>query len=168
MAWGRPTTYEDRFVDLAEEYLAKSVDAYEVMLDQEIITTKEEEVWWVAGTKKTEMKTTKIWRLNVDLPTIEWLSQHLNVSRSNIYKWKWEHEEFSDILDKILEEQAKRLVNSWLSGRYNPTIAKMILSGHWYVEKQAVEHTGSMVVESKEIDNKKLEDIHQFIQDRLK
>ena len=88
-----------------------------------------------------ETKTTNIWLQNVKLPSIEWLAKYINISRSTIYLWRDEHPEFSDILEKILEEQADRLINMWLAGRYNWTITKLLLAKHWYIEKQEIDST---------------------------
>jgi hypothetical protein len=83
---------------------------------------------------------------NALLPTIEGLALKLGISRDSIYEWiKGEDalsKQFSDIFDDIKALQAEKLIQKSLSGHYNPTIAKMILSGkHGYVEKQATDLT---------------------------
>lgn len=143
MAW-RPTTYKKEFISKAQEYLEKCKDELDIVMSQEVTNCKEV----TKDVKLTETKTTKVWLTNVKLPSIEWLAKYINVSRSNIYKWRDEHIEFSDILDKILQEQAERLINMWLSGRYNSTITKLMLAKHWYIEKQEVDnnHSWSLTV----------------------
>ena len=143
--WWRPTTYSDDFVIKAKEYLDKSKDTQEIILSQQITTEKS--INWA---EFNETKTTKVWKQKVKLPSIEWLAKYLWVSRSNIYKWKDEHTEFSDILDEILEEQAERLINMWLSWEYNSTIAKLILTKHWYVDKEEVKTDWTMTFVIKE------------------
>lgn len=73
--------------------------------------------------------------VKVKLPTVEGLSLYLEVARSSIYLWKDQDEEFSDIIDILLQKQANALINKGLSGDYNPTIAKVLLTKHGYTEK---------------------------------
>lgn len=113
MAWGRPTDYTPEIITKAKEYLALCVD--------------------IEGES----------RLKVNIPSIEWLARHLELSRETIYQWQKEEgkEEFSDIIRQLLFEQAERLLNNGLSWAYNSTIAKLILSKHWYVEKSENKET---------------------------
>lgn len=103
---GRPTEYSEETIIKAKEYLALCVD-----------------IEWD--------------KLKVNIPSIEWLANHLGLHRDTINQWEKEEgkEDFSDILRELRNEQAKRLINNGLSWAYNPTIAKLILSKHWYVEK---------------------------------
>ena len=66
------------------------------------------------------------------IPTIEGLSVYLNVSRSTVYKWKGDNAEFSDILEDLMARQAKELFSNGLTGDFNPTITKLILTKHGY------------------------------------
>ncbi len=43
--------------------------------------------------------------------------------------------EFSDILENILTDQAKRLINGGLYNKFNSTITKLMLTKHGYVER---------------------------------
>ena len=72
------------------------------------------------------------------IPMIVGLSKHLGVARSTIYKWADEEgkEEFSDILDQIMEEQELKLFAGGLTGLYNPTMTKLGLTKHGYSDKQ--------------------------------
>lgn len=76
--------------------------------------------------------------VKVKIPTIEGLAAHLEVSRSTVYEWKAKYAEFSDIIERLQQLQAERLINNGLSGTYNPTIAKVLLTKHGYIERQAV------------------------------
>ncbi len=109
----RLTEFNNRYIKLTQKYLDECIDDIIIRLDQEVKNEKIFDNWLTF----TETKTTKAWRLKVKLPSIEWLAKYLWVARSTIYKWKDEQEEFSDILDKILQEQAERLINMWLSWR---------------------------------------------------
>ena len=82
-----------------------------------------------------------------DLPTIEGLAISLRISRDTIYEWEKEYIDFSDIVEELRAKQAEKLIQYGLQGRYNPTIAKLILSGkHNYVEKSEVDnhHSGEV------------------------
>ncbi len=72
--------------------------------------------------------------IKVKLPTVEGLAVFIDVARSTLYKWKEEDKEFSDIIDKLLEKQADMLITKGLSGDYNSTIAKVLLTKHGYRE----------------------------------
>lgn len=78
------------------------------------------------------------------IPTIEGLSDILDVSRKTLYLWeeKEENQEFIHILDKLRARQARGLINGGLSGELNSTITKMMLTKHGYHEKVEQEHTG--------------------------
>lgn len=71
----------------------------------------------------------------VKLPSIEGLARYLQIARSTLYLWEKEHQDFSDILEDIKTEQAERLINNGLSGNYNSTITKLILTKHGYSDK---------------------------------
>lgn len=70
------------------------------------------------------------------LPTIEGLAIYINVARSTMYLWKEENEDFSDILERLQEAQAQKLMQNGLINRYNPTISKLLLSKHGYIEEK--------------------------------
>lgn len=98
------------------------------------------------------------------LPTIEGLASELGISRETIYDWSEKpdaasaavadslgaetkktlmlRDEFSDIVSELKAAQAEKLIQLGLSGRYNASITKLILSGkHGYVEKQQTDLT---------------------------
>jgi hypothetical protein len=76
------------------------------------------------------------------LPTIEGLAIALHISRDTIYEWEKENEAFSDIVEELRVQQGQKLIQNALLGRYNATIAKLILSGkHGYVEKTETDIT---------------------------
>ena len=121
---GRPTKYEgDKTVARVKEYLASCVDeTYQLV--------------------KTEGEKTTTWenKIKVRLPTIGGLASFLGVADSTIQEWEKKHKEFSVSLREVIKEQARRLLDSGLSGDYNSTIAKLILSAnHGYKERS--DHT---------------------------
>lgn len=69
------------------------------------------------------------------LPSIEGLALRLGIHRDTLYAWEKEDEDFSDILERLRQSQAKKLMDKGLAGQYNSTIAKLLLSKHGYVEK---------------------------------
>lgn len=73
-------------------------------------------------------------------PNIAELSRVLDVSRSTLYKWAEEHDDFSDMLERILAEQERRLISGGLSGKMNATITKLMLAKHGYHDKQDNTH----------------------------
>lgn len=79
------------------------------------------------------------------LPTKEGLALYLHVSRDTIYAWGRGTEgleaKFSYIFDKIMAEQGERLIQGGLYGKFNPTITKMMLSKHGYIEQTATDLT---------------------------
>jgi len=75
-----------------------------------------------------------------DIPTIAGLALYLQLSRETIYAWAKDptKSEFSDIVSDILAAQENTLVQKGLKGDFNPTITKLMLSKHGYVERQDI------------------------------
>ena len=110
---GRPSSYDRKFI--------KSVDKYlEANQDEEVEVVKQR-----GAGGKYEMLETK---LTVKLPTHEGFAMYIGVNPTTLYEWEKKHPQFSKSLRKIKTEQQQRLLNKGLSGLYNPTIAKLILS----------------------------------------
>lgn len=126
---GRPTEYSEDTVSKVEAYLD---------------TCQDETIQEISG--ESEKFTSYKNKLKVNLPTIEGLAVYLKVHRDTIYQWEKEHEEFSDILGELRHRQVKALINNGLSGDYNSTIAKVLLSKHGYKEevKTEQEHSGTI------------------------
>lgn len=79
------------------------------------------------------------------LPSIVDLCLHIGINKATVYRWKKDEEKalFCDILDKVEMLQESTLIKNGLSGDYNSTIAKMMLTKHGYSDKQEVDHTSS-------------------------
>jgi len=87
---------------------------------------------------------TKDYRLQGEvIPTIEGLAVFLNVSRKTLYNWKAENEDFLHILDDLMARQAKELFSNGLTGDFNPTITKLILTKHGYSDRVEQDVTSS-------------------------
>jgi len=87
-------------------------------------------------------------RVEVKLPTVEGFALFINVNKTTLYEWREKHTEFSNSLEKIVEEQRKRLLDKGLSGEYNPTIAKLILSSNHNMREKADLTTDGDKIES--------------------
>jgi hypothetical protein len=121
---GRPTEYSPKVLKDARAYLAECED-------EEYDWTKTD------GAQSTSYEH----RVKVKLPSIEGLARHLKVHRDTLYEWEKQHVEFSDILEQVRAIQAERLINKGLSGDYNPTITKLMLTKHGYSDKQETDLT---------------------------
>lgn len=81
--------------------------------------------------------------LNHRTPSVVGLCQYINRSKSIIYDWAKDPEkELSDILEAIAEKQEAELLNNGLSGDFNSTITKLMLTKHGYHDKQDNTHSG--------------------------
>ncbi len=87
------------------------------------------------------------------IPSIAGLSSALKVSRSILYKWEEEKQDFLDILREIKAEQEKVLLNKGLIGDFNSAITKLVLGKHGYHDRQDLDITGDMSINiGKEFD----------------
>ncbi len=110
---GRPSEYSDDVLNQVDLYLSKCKD-------------KKYTFHKTVGLKSDTYEQ----RITVNLPSIEGFAKFLGVSRKTLYNWRDEHSDFAEKLDDILAEQQRRLVNNGLSGDYNSTISKLILSSN--------------------------------------
>lgn len=74
------------------------------------------------------------------VPSIEGLALYIDIARSTIYEWINHKDKnvFSDIVSKILEKQARILINKGLSDVFNSSITKIMLTKHGYRDSQEV------------------------------
>lgn len=122
MAGGHVTTYSKEYKDRALEYIEKCKDEIE-------------EFHKTRGTTSDSYERI----VKVKLPSVSGLAVYLKVARSTVYKWADDIQEFSDILEELLALQEERLLDSGLSGDYNPTIVKLVLSKHGY--REGIDHS---------------------------
>ena len=115
MTGGRPSKYKEEYNEEVMKYLAIRTDVFD--------------------------ETTR--KLKVKLPTLEGFAIHIEVNKTTLYEWDKKYPEFSNSLDKIRTEQQNRLLDMGLSGDYNSTIAKLVLSSnHGMREKSDVTTDG--------------------------
>lgn len=127
----RPTKYKKEYNKKVDAYLKKTKDSF------------------TADNKLSK----------VDLPTIGGFARYIDVPERTLYDWRDAHAEFSQSLAKIVQEQKKRLLNMGLSGEYNSTIAKLVLSSnHGMSEKQDVDMNLKAKVEMN-ITDEEFEDV---------
>jgi len=74
------------------------------------------------------------------IPTVAGLAVSLGKRRETMHVWAKENEKFSNIIEALLSLQEKGLINNSLTGNFNPTITKLLLSKHGYSERQEIEN----------------------------
>ncbi len=130
---GACTDYKEEYVQKAYDYLQECKDSYE----NDVETYDED------SGHSTYRK-----RLKVKLPTLQGFAHYIGHCYNSLQDWKKLYKPFSIALDAITQEQHRRLLDSGLSGEYNPTIAKLILSNnHGYAEKKETKLSGGIRIE---------------------
>lgn len=121
MPGGRPTDYSQEMLQKTKEYILSCNEEHEVRYRPTL-------------TKEGKILDEPYVHYNPKIPTIEGLAYELKVNKTTIYEWENKHEEFSNVIDELRNKQASQLVNKGLSGQYNSTIAKVLLTKHGYRE----------------------------------
>ncbi len=123
---GRPTKYKEEYIEEIGEYLKDCKD----ILDDYHKTR---------GEKSDSYERV----IKVNLPMVEGFALRLGVNKTTIYEWAKKHTNFSNALVQIKTEQKKRLIEMGLSGDYNSTIAKLVLSAnHGMIERKDITTNG--------------------------
>jgi hypothetical protein len=120
----RTSEFGEDILNKTREYIDKCVDE-----------------WFTQVKTEGKDSTTVDNKLKVRLPSIEGLAFYLCIARVTVYDWEKRYPEFAALVNQIRNIQADRLINNGLSGDYNSTIAKVILTKHGYVDKTETEHT---------------------------
>jgi hypothetical protein len=76
------------------------------------------------------------------VPTIAGLADYIDIRKSTVYEWAKENSDFSDFLEAIMRKQEKGLLKGGMTGDYNSTITKLMLTKHGYSDKQETELSG--------------------------
>lgn len=122
---GRPSLYTPEIIDKAKQYLAECEDE-EIDYESEYY----QEPQGHGGSLRRSARPI----IRVKMPTVGGLARYLGVARSTLYEWKETYPDFSDIMEALGAEQEDRLINNGLSGDYNSTISKVLLTKHGYRE----------------------------------
>lgn len=77
------------------------------------------------------------------VPSVAGLACYLGKSREAMYEYARNNKDFSDTLESIKTMQENKLINKGLTGEFNATITKLMLSNHGYSEKQEIDHQSS-------------------------
>ena len=118
----RPTKYKEEFCDMVDDFLKEN-------RDEQYQLTK-------SSSSKGESWDNKI---KVKLPTQYAFAKYIGVAEDTVIEWSKKYPRFSESLGKILAEQKQRLLDMGLSGDYNSTIAKLILSAnHGLAERKDI------------------------------
>ncbi len=80
------------------------------------------------------------------VPSVVGLTGAIDVSRSTLYKWAEENDEFSDILQHINEVQERKLLSGGLGGDFNSNIVKLMLGKHGYSDKHDIDAKTNVVI----------------------
>ena len=108
MRTGRPVEYRPEYATLVDDYLATCGPQYD------------------EHGKRT----------GFNLPKIEGYALFIGVTKSTVYEWEQKYDDFSDALEKIRAIQHNTLVDRGVTGEFNSTITKLMLShNHGYTEK---------------------------------
>ena len=102
---GAPSYYSQAMLEKAEAYLEGCVDVHE------------------EGGK-----------VSVKIPTRGGLAVALEVSRLTIDDWGRKYPEFAYFMERLKSKQEEKLIHNGLSGQYNSTISKVLLTKHGYRE----------------------------------
>lgn len=79
-------------------------------------------------------------QLNQAIPTKEGFARYIGSTKRTILTWAEKHKDFLHALEKLSDLQAIELQNNALVGKYNPTIAKLMLSSN-HGMKERVDNT---------------------------
>jgi hypothetical protein len=119
---GRPLKYKESFNDEVDKYLDQCQDSVE-------------EFHKTRGDKSDTYERVQ----KVKLPTIVGFSVYLGVNETTVYDWAKKYPSFSQSLGRIKDVQHQKLIDGGVSGTYNSTIAKLMLSSnHGYKEKSDI------------------------------
>lgn len=69
------------------------------------------------------------------IPTIVGLAIWLGVTSTTCYQWAKEKPKFSDMLRVLMDAQGQICLQGGMTGRFNPTITKLVLSKHGYSDR---------------------------------
>ena len=84
----------------------------------------------------------------VKLPTTEGLAMRFNVVRDTLANWAKAYPEFAHVMHDLKATQKEMLLNNGLGGKYNPAIAKLVLSHNHGMRENSDVTTGGKPIEA--------------------
>jgi len=133
MTAGRPTKYTDEMPQKVDEYIESCGD-----FESEFHKTR--------GQSSDTYERT----IDVKLPKVEGFAIHIGVHTDTLYEWAKVHPKFSVALESIKLVQKNMLQDGGISGKYNSTIAKLILSSnHGMNEKTETKIDGTLNISTE-------------------
>lgn len=92
---------------------------------------------------------------NAKMPSLKGYARYLKFPRQTLEHWAAQHPEFARALDLLKDVQEEFLINNGLSGRYNSTLAKLLLGvNHGMIERKEVDNTHKLIGVVKMIYNR--------------
>ena len=83
---------------------------------------------------------------NARMPSLIGYARYLGFPRQTLEHWVTQHPDFARALDLLKDVQQEFLVNNGLSGRYNATLAKLMLGvNHGIFERKEVDSTHKLL-----------------------
>jgi hypothetical protein len=126
---GRPTKYKKDYDKLLVEFFSQEADQF-----INIEHFKNGEVSWVDKKPVAGL-----------LPTVVGFCKTIRINRDTFYEWVKVHKSFSDTFKWVKALQKDFLIQSGLSGRYNPIFSKFVaINLTDMVDKKEVEHSGGL------------------------
>lgn len=77
------------------------------------------------------------------VPSVAGLACFLGISKNSVYKYAELDSDFLNTLHAIEVKQEKMLLNGGLSGKFNSTITKLMMSNHGYKESTKTDITSN-------------------------
>lgn len=77
------------------------------------------------------------------MPSVAGLACYCGKSRETMYDYQKQSSEFSDIVASVLTLQESKLLNNGVTGVFNATITKLLLTKHGYSERHEVDNKSS-------------------------
>lgn len=165
---GRPTKYNPKYIDEVDVYLKECEDEYKLITESREVESvvrseKDEDIDNQDEDTGYKIRKRRKAILKVKLPSVERFALRLNVCIKTLYNWENEDKNFLQALNKIRLEQKARLTEGGLSGEYNSTIAKLMLSSN-HGMRDAVDNVSKVEVVVK--DKEKVDDIiNEYLND---
>lgn len=69
------------------------------------------------------------------IPTMQGLALYLQVNQDTVHDWRNKNEEFSEITRDLMALQAKNLFRGGLTGDFNASITKLLLTKHGFSDR---------------------------------